>query len=183
MIGWNGSNTKSFSASRVILVGRESKGDRVRPGGLLEGVSCNGENATICVVRCCNEQASVKRQSNDSYAPVQTATSSKPKPEMERLAFLVGTWNASDTYEKSKFAPNRGTGPVFTAALRGWADSLSCPSITTQVRRGESSGYQVLTLDPKQRHCVGYIVTRGSARMHSNQGKLGRSEPGSFWRI
>ena len=115
-------------------------------------------------------QASVKRQSNDSYAPLQTATSSKPKPEMERLAFLVGTWNASDTYEKSKFAPNRGTGPVFTAAFRGWADSP----------RGESSGYQVLTLDPKQRHCVGYIVTRGSARMHSNQGKLGRSEPGSF---
>jgi len=147
------------------------------------GVAMMSCLAGVLVAQSHEVQASVKRQSNDSYAPVQTATSSKPKPEMERLAFLVGTWNASDTYEKSKFAPNRGTGPVFTAAFRGWADSLSCPSITTQVRRGESSGYQVLTLDPKQRHCVGYIVTRGSARMHSNQGKLGRSEPGSFWRI
>ena len=116
------------------------------------GVAMMSCLAGVLVAQSHEVQASVKRQSNDSYAPLQTATSSKPKPEMERLAFLVGTWNASDTYEKSKFAPNRGTGPVFTAALRGWADSLSCPTATTQVRRGESSGYQVLTLDPKKRH-------------------------------
>jgi hypothetical protein len=61
--------------------------------------------AGVLVAQSHEVQASVKRQSNDSYAPVQTATSSKPKPEMERLAFLVGTWTASDTYEKSKFAP------------------------------------------------------------------------------
>ena len=69
MIGWNGSDAKSFSASRVILVGRESKGDRVRPGGLLEGVSCNGENATICVVRCCNDVLSSRSLSRMRCRP------------------------------------------------------------------------------------------------------------------
>lgn len=50
------------------------------------------------------------RESNDSNTPVQTATLSKPGTEMAKVGFLIGSWNASDTYEKSRFAPNGGTG-------------------------------------------------------------------------
>ena len=131
MIGWNGSDAKSFSASRVILVGRESKGDRVRPGGLLEGVSCNGENATICVVRCCNDVLSSRSLSRMRCRPAlsdsRTIATRRYKrllrrnlnPKWKDSHFLLAPGPQAIPMRRANLPPNRRTGTVFTAAFRG----------------------------------------------------------------
>lgn len=102
------------------------------------------------------------RQTNDSNTSAQTATVSKPEPEMEKLAFLVGTWNASDIYEKSRFAPNGGSGSGVYHTVPGPGGFSILTDHHYTCPQGESSGHQVLTWDPKQRHYVGYVVTSRS---------------------
>ena len=65
------------------------------------------------------------RQPNDRNTPTQTATVSRPGPEMEKLGFLIGTWNASDTYEKSGLRPTADSDQVFTTPLPARAASRS----------------------------------------------------------
>jgi Protein of unknown function (DUF1579) len=107
-------------------------------------------------------EARVMRQPNDSNAPVQTAPTSKPAPEIENLAFLVGTWDANDTYEKSRFAPNGGTGSGVYRSVRGPGGFSILTDYHYTGPQGESSGHQILTWDPKQGHYVGYVVTSTS---------------------
>jgi uncharacterized protein DUF1579 len=107
-------------------------------------------------------EAGVMRERKNSGVPGQIAALSKPALEMERLAFLVGTWNAIDTYEKSRFVPDGGSGSGVYQTVLGPGGF----SILTDYRytgpQGESSGHQVLTWDPKQQRYVGHVVTSRS---------------------
>jgi creatinine amidohydrolase len=94
-----------------------------------------------------------------------TARATPPKlgPEMERLTFLLGTWEAADKYEKTAFNPNGGEGSgVYTTVLGPGGFSV-LTDYHYQAPHGESSGHQVLTWDPKQARYAGYTVASNFA--------------------
>jgi hypothetical protein len=88
--------------------------------------------------------------------------SSKLSPEIERLAFLIGTWNAADTYEKSSFAPNGGSGSGVYETIPGPGGFSLLTDYHYRGPHGESSGHQVLTWDSKEEQYMGYMVTSNS---------------------
>lgn len=90
---------------------------------------------------------------------------------MQRLGFLVGTWNASDTYGKSPFAPNGGSGAGVYKTVWGPSRFSLLTDYHYRGPQGESSGHQVLTWDPQQERYLGYIVTSRSSGFIAVGGK------------
>jgi hypothetical protein len=81
---------------------------------------------------------------------------------MKKLAFLLGTWKASDIYEKNPFAPTGGSGSGIYKTVLGPGGFSLLTDYHYQGPHGQRSGHQMLTWDPKQGHYVGYIVTSDS---------------------
>lgn len=85
----------------------------------------------------------------------------QPGPEMERLKFLVGTWDVSAEYEKSPMTPGGGK-------IMGWYKAQLGPggfSIIADFEEdgpmGEEIGHELLSWDPKQNAYA--TVTVGNA--------------------
>jgi Protein of unknown function (DUF1579) len=102
------------------------------------------------------------QQPDSEKLQAQTATPPKPGREMEKLAFLLGTWAASDTYERSPFTPNGGSGSGVYKTMLGPGGFSLLTDYRYQGPHGETSGHQVLTWDSRQGQYVGYIVTSAS---------------------
>lgn len=86
-------------------------------------------------------------------------TSDDERSQVERLAFLIGTWSATDFYERTPLTPDGGSGTgTYTHA---WGPGRC--SIVTDYRyrgpHGESIGHQILTWDSKAGCYAGSIVT------------------------
>lgn len=90
---------------------------------------------------------------------VQASPPTEPGQEMKRLAFLLGHWKATDTYERSVFAPNGGSGSGSYKTVLGPGGFSLLTDYHYQGPQGESSGHQVISWDPKGRRYVGYAVT------------------------
>ncbi len=86
----------------------------------------------------------------------------EPGQEMKRLAFLLGTWKAADTYAKSTFAPNGGSGSGTYKTEWGPGRLSLLTDYHYRGPHGESTGHQVITWDPRQNTYVGYVVTSTS---------------------
>src|SRR5262245_48896621 len=82
----------------------------------------------------------------------------EPGPEMDRLAFLVGTWHAADKYEKTAFNPNGGEGSGSYQTIVGPGGFSVLTDYQYEAPHGRSSGHQVLAWDPKLGSYVGYVV-------------------------
>jgi Protein of unknown function (DUF1579) len=81
-----------------------------------------------------------------------------PVPEMQRLAkFYVGTWDYTETYPKSSFAPNGGknTG-VYISELGPGGNSL-INKFHSRGPVGDFEGMLVMTWDPKEKTYKSYI--------------------------
>src|SRR5262249_17703691 len=102
------------------------------------------------------------QQSTESKPEVQAVPSTEPGQEMKKLAFLLGTWKAIDTYEKSTFAPNGGSGSGTYKTVLGPGGFSLLTDYHYQGPQGESSGHEVITWDQKRKHYVGYAVTSTS---------------------
>jgi quercetin dioxygenase-like cupin family protein len=83
-------------------------------------------------------------------------------PEMKKLSFLLGTWQATDSYEKTPFAPNGGSGSGTYETTLGPGGASLLTDYRYQGPQGESSGHQVITWDPKRDQYMGYVVTSRS---------------------
>ena len=77
---------------------------------------------------------------------------------MERLAFLLGTWRATDKYEKTIFNPNGGEGTGFYKTIMGPGGFSLLTDYHYQAPHGSSSGHQLFTWEPKRGCYVGYLV-------------------------
>jgi hypothetical protein len=93
--------------------------------------------------------------------------------EMEKLAFLLGAWNAIDIYEKSSFAPEGGIGSGVYKTVSGPGGLSLLTDYHYQGPQGESSGHQVLSWDPKEGRYVGYTVTSNSPGFIAVSGNWG----------
>lgn len=78
---------------------------------------------------------------------------------MKRLAFLLGTWTASDTYERSAFAPDGGSGSGTYRIVLGPGGFSILMDYRYAGPHGESSGHQVMSWDAQRGHYVAYVVT------------------------
>jgi hypothetical protein len=81
---------------------------------------------------------------------------------MERLAFLVGTWIATDTYERTQFAPNGATGSGEYKTVLGPGGFSLLTDYHYRAPQGESSGHQVLTWEFERAAYMGCAVTSTS---------------------
>jgi hypothetical protein len=91
-----------------------------------------------------------------AYAQEKAAPA--PVPEMQRLAkFYVGTWDYTETYPKSSFAPNGGknTG-VYISELGPGGNSL-INKFHSRGPVGDFEGMLVMTWDPKEKAYKSYI--------------------------
>jgi len=82
--------------------------------------------------------------------------------EIVRLQFMIGIWQASDTYEKNPFAPEGGSGNGIYKTILGPGGFSILTDYRYRGPQGESSGHQVLTWNAEQGCYLGYIVTANS---------------------
>ncbi len=88
-----------------------------------------------------------------------SAAVSASSPEMEKLRFLVGTWSAADTYEKTPINPNGGQGSGLYKTILGPGGFSLLTDYQYKGPHGESTGHQILTWDAKLGRYAGYLVT------------------------
>jgi hypothetical protein len=102
------------------------------------------------------------QQPTGANGSTQAVTPSKPASQMERLAFLAGTWIATDTYERTQFIPNGGSGSGEYKTVFGPGASSLLTDYRYRGPQGESSGHQVITWDLERKAYVGCAVTSTS---------------------
>ena len=98
------------------------------------------------------------KSSMPATAYAQEKPPTLPTPEMQRLAKLyVGTWDYTETYPKSTFAPAGGqnTG-VYTSELGPGGNSL-INRFHSRGPVGDFEGMLVMTWDPKEKTYKSYI--------------------------
>jgi hypothetical protein len=78
-----------------------------------------------------------------------SADAPKPGPEMEKLSFLLGVWEAADIYEKTAINPNGGEGSGSYKTIAGPGGFSVLTDYQYKAPHGESSGHQVLTWEQK----------------------------------
>lgn len=74
----------------------------------------------------------------------------KPGPEMERLKFLVGTWDWNAEYEKTPMTPQGGKTNGWYKAQLGPGGFSIIADFDSAGPMGEEIGHQVVSWDPKQ---------------------------------
>jgi hypothetical protein len=100
----------------------------------------------------------IGKLSMPATAHAQEKPPTLPTPEMQRLAkFYVGTWDYTETYPKSEFAPAGGqnTG-VYTSELGPGGNSL-VNHFHSRGPVGDFEGMLVMTWDPKEKAYKSYI--------------------------
>ena len=102
------------------------------------------------------------QQPTGTNAYTQAVTPSKSGSEMERLAFLAGTWIATDTYERTQLTPNGGTGSGEYKTVLGPGGFSLLTDYRYRGPQGESSGHQVTTWDLERNAYIGCVVTSSS---------------------
>jgi uncharacterized protein len=108
-----------------------------------------------------------RQQQGDKPAAQAETTAPKPGPEMEKLKFLLGKWNATVTYEKTPLFPQGGEarGP-YAAKLGPGGFSVIADFEGTGGPEGSFQGHEIITWDPQEKRYKRYT--------------LGNSFPGAF---
>lgn len=81
----------------------------------------------------------------------------KPGPEMEKLAFLLGTWTFTEKYEKSPLIPNGGEGSGMYKAVTGPGGFSILADFTSSGPDGDESGHGIYTWEPKENSYKAYF--------------------------
>jgi len=78
---------------------------------------------------------------------------------MDKIGFLIGTWAAADTYEKTPINPAGGRGSGLYKTILGPGGFSLITDYQYQGPHGASVGHQILTWDAKLGRYLGYLVT------------------------
>ena len=110
--------------------------------------------ALICLVAflCA---ASAKNDASITQEPI---TAPKPSPEMERLKkFYLGSWDFTETYEKTTFSPQGGSDTgVYTSELGPGGNSI-VNRFHSHGAVGDFEGLLVMTWDAKENAYKSYV--------------------------
>ncbi len=87
-------------------------------------------------------------QSQEKQA--QPPAPSKPGPEMDRLKFLIGTWDYNGEYAKSPMVPQGGKESGWYKAEMGPGGFSVIADFEGDGPIGKEIGHQILTWDPKE---------------------------------
>jgi hypothetical protein len=93
-------------------------------------------------------------------ATAQDMQMPKPGPEMERVRFLIGTWDLNGEYAKSSMVPQGGKSTGWYKAQLGPGGFSVIADFESDGPLGKEIGHQVFTWNPKQ--SVYTVVTVGN---------------------
>jgi hypothetical protein len=90
------------------------------------------------------------QQSKDKSAVPPELQIPKPGPEMEKLKFLIGTWETKGGYEKSPMFPAGGEQIGWYKAQLGPGGFSILADFEADGPLGKEIGHEIITWDPKQ---------------------------------
>jgi hypothetical protein len=105
--------------------------------------------------------AAARQSSTDKKSEATTTKAPIPGPEMDRLKFLVGTWDTIGGYEKSSMFPEGGKQLGWYKARLGPGGFSIIAEFEAEGPLGKEIGHQVIAWDPKQN--AYQVVTAGNA--------------------
>jgi len=92
-----------------------------------------------------------RRSHQDKKQPAEAQMQMpKPGPEMDRLKFLIGTWDWNADYEKSPMVPQGGKSTGWYKAQLGPGGFSIIADFDADGPLGEEIGHQVISWDPNQ---------------------------------
>ena len=114
---------------------------------------CQWVVAMALAAAVCGPPAQAQQRTKPAELPKadkpRAATQIAPK-QMEKLMFLLGTWDFKTTYEKTSFYPKGGDGTGGSQARLGPGGfSLLINFSSLSGPEGQITGHEVLTWDPK----------------------------------
>lgn len=95
-----------------------------------------------------------------SKAPAQEMSIPKPGPEMERVKFLIGTWDLKAEYVKSAMMPQGGKAAGWYKAQAGPGGFSVIADFEEDGPLGKEVGHQIFTWDPRKNAYT--VVTVGN---------------------
>jgi hypothetical protein len=105
--------------------------------------------AAVLVVCATMAHSQEKSATNDPAKPAEAAP--QPGPEMDKLKFVLGTWNVDAEYAKSPMFPQGGKAPGWYKAQLGPGGFSIVADFEANGPFGKEIGHQVLSWDPKQK--------------------------------
>jgi hypothetical protein len=108
------------------------------------------------------------QQSKAKTTTAQEMQMPQPGPEMEKLKFLVGTWDLKGGYEKSPMFPDGGAQTGWYTAQLGPGGFSVIADFKLEGPLGKEVGHEILTWDPKQNSYS--AITVGNAFPGANIG-------------
>lgn len=101
------------------------------------------------------------QQSKDKSASPPEMQIPKPGPEMEKLKFLLGTWETKGGYEKSPMLPEGGAQSGWYKAQLGPGGFSILADFEADGPLGKETGHEIITWDPKQNAYTTIVVGNG----------------------
>ena len=99
----------------------------------------------------CATTAHPQEKSATNDAAKSAPATPQPGPEMDKLKFLLGTWNVEAEYAKSPMVPQGGKAPGWYKAQLGPGGFSIVADFEADGPFGKEIGHQVLSWDPKQK--------------------------------
>jgi len=90
------------------------------------------------------------QQSKDKSSASPEMQIPKPGPEMEKMKFLLGTWETKGGYEKSPMFPEGGAQTGWYKAQLGPGGFSILADFEADGPLGKEIGHEIITWDPKQ---------------------------------
>ena len=91
----------------------------------------------------------------------QARQAPQPGPEMQRLSFLIGTWDTQSEYEKTPMAPNGGKQTGWYKAQLGPGGFSVIADLEEDSPAGKDIGHEILSWDPKKSAYTIVVVGNG----------------------
>jgi hypothetical protein len=151
------SNTVVLEAEKVSLGGSIVKTAAVYKSALMMGALL----AVAGALQRPLSSAARKTGAMDASAPLQETAMPKPGPEMDRVKFLIGTWDLKTEYLKSKMVPSGGKGHGWYKAQRGPGGFSLIADFEEDGPEGREQGHQVFSWDPQKNWYT--VVTVGNS--------------------
>jgi hypothetical protein len=108
------------------------------------------------------------QQSKEKTSASQEMPMPHPGPEMEKLKFLIGTWETKGGYEKSAMFPEGGAQTGWYKAQLGPGGFSVLADFEAEGPLGKEVGHEILTWNPKQNAYT--AITVGNAFPGANIG-------------
>jgi hypothetical protein len=92
-------------------------------------------------------------------------------PELQKLSFLIGKWQYTETYEKSRMMPDGGTGGGTYSAAAGPGGQSIITDFEESGAMAGSAGHEIFAWDAANKEYVGYMFSSNAPGCFTRGGK------------